>query len=158
MLIDGRPLSLWNARALRAQLGMVSQDDALLQGSIAENIALFDEHIDMARVQESARLAAIHDDIAAMPMGYQSLVGDMGSALSGGQKQRVLIARALYRSPRILVLDEGTAHLDVATERAVNQALQALAITRIVVAHRPETLQAADRVVNLAAKPALAAV
>ena len=150
VLIDGRPLSLWSARAVRAQLGVVSQDDTLLQGSIAENIALFDEHIDMARVRECARLAAVHDDIAKMPMGYQSLVGDMGSALSGGQKQRLMIARALYRQPRILILDEGTAHLDVATERAVNAALAGLAITRIVVAHRPETLRAADRVIDLA--------
>jgi ATP-binding cassette subfamily B protein RaxB len=150
VLIDGRPLSLWNARAVRAQLGVVSQDDTLLQGSIAENIAMFDEHIDMAQVQQCARLAAVHDDIATMPMGYQSLVGDMGSALSGGQKQRLMIARALYRRPRILILDEGTAHLDIATERAINAALAGLAITRIVVAHRPETLRAADRVIELA--------
>lgn len=145
--IDGRPLALWNARALRTQLGVVTQDDSLLQGSIAENIAFFDERIDVARVEACARTACIHDDIAAMPMGYQSLVGDMGSALSAGQKQRVLLARALYREPKILILDEGTAHLDVATERAVNAALSALKITRIVVAHRAETLAAADRVV-----------
>lgn len=150
VLIDGRPLGLWSARAMRAQLGVVSQDDMLLQGSIAENIAMFDEHINMPQVQECARLAAVHEDIALMPMGYQSLVGDMGSALSGGQKQRVMIARALYRRPRILILDEGTAHLDVATEHAVNTALAGLAITRIVVAHRPETLRAADRVIDLA--------
>lgn len=150
VLVDGRPIGLWNARALRSQLGVVSQDDTLLQGSLAENIAFFDEHIDMVRVEECARLAAIHEDIAAMPMGYQSLVGDMGAALSGGQKQRVLIARALYRKPKILIMDEGTAQLDVSTEEAINAALKTLSITRVVVAHRSETLQAADRVITLA--------
>jgi len=82
-------------------------------------------------------------------MGYESLVGDMGSTLSGGQKQRVLIARALYLRPRILILDEGTSHLDVDTERAVNAALSALSITRIVVAHRSDTIRAAGRIVSL---------
>jgi len=104
-----------------------------LQGTLAENNAGFDEGIDIER----------------MPMGYESLVGDMGSTLSGGQKQRVLIARALYQRPRILILDEGTSHLDVDTERAVNAALSALSITRIVVAHRPDTIRAAGRVVSL---------
>ena len=96
-----------------------------------------------------AQLTQIHADIERMPMGYESLVGDMGSTLSGGQKQRVLIARALYQRPRILILDEGTSHLDVDTERAVNAALSALSITRIVVAHRPATIRAAGRVVSL---------
>jgi ATP-binding cassette subfamily B protein RaxB len=103
----------------------------------------------MARVRECATLAQIKSDIERMPMGYESLVGDMGSTLSGGQKQRVLLARALYRRPRILILDEGTSHLDVETEKAVNAALSNLAITRLVVAHRPETLRAAGRVVTL---------
>jgi ATP-binding cassette subfamily B protein RaxB len=103
----------------------------------------------MARVRECAALAQISTDIERMPMGYESLVGDMGSTLSGGQKQRVLIARALYRRPRILILDEGTSHLDLENERAVNAALSQLAITRLVVAHRPETLRAAGRVITL---------
>ncbi|MFO0454530.1 MAG: ATP-binding cassette domain-containing protein, partial [Planctomycetota bacterium] len=98
---------------------------------------------------ECATLAQIRNDIERMPMGYESLVGDMGSTLSGGQKQRVLLARALYRRPRILILDEGTSHLDVETEKAVNAALSNLAITRLVVAHRPETLRAAGRVITL---------
>ena len=122
---------------------------SLLQGTLAGNIAGFDEGIDMTRVRLRAQLAQIHADIERMPMGYESLVGDMGSTLSGGQKQRVLIARALYQRPRILILDEGTSHLDVDTERAVNAALSALSITRIVVAHRPDTIRAAGRVVSL---------
>ncbi|MGF1464113.1 MAG: peptidase domain-containing ABC transporter [Maricaulaceae bacterium] len=149
VLIDGRPAASWGPRHLRRQLGVVAQDDQLLQGSIAENIALFDERIDMDRVEAAAKLAAIHNDIAKMPMGYQSLVGDMGSALSGGQKQRIMIARALYRRPRILIMDEGTSNLDVNTEAAINAALQRLQVTRVVVAHRPETLRAADRVLAL---------
>ncbi len=147
VLIDGRPIAAWGPRALRAQIGFVAQDDVLLQGAIAENIAGFDPQIDMGRVQEAAGLAAIAADISTMPMGYQTLVGDMGSALSGGQKQRILLARALYRRPALLILDEGTSHLDVDTERAINAALQSLAITRVVVAHRPETLRSAGRIV-----------
>ena len=152
VLIDGRPLAQWSAAALRRQIALVAQDDQLLAGSIAENIAFFDDQIDMKWVQECARRATVHEDIQRMPMGYQTLVGDMGSTLSGGQKQRVMIARALYRRPRILILDEGTSHLDVDTERAVNAALSDMAITRIVVAHRPETIRAATRVVNLNTK------
>jgi ATP-binding cassette subfamily B protein RaxB len=134
---------------IKRQIALVAQDDSLLQGTLAENISGFDEQIDMARVRECADLAQIKSDIERMPMGYESLVGDMGSTLSGGQKQRVLLARALYRRPRILILDEGTSHLDVETEKAVNAALSNLAITRLVVAHRPETLRAAGRVVSL---------
>jgi ATP-binding cassette subfamily B protein RaxB len=134
---------------LRSRIALVAQDDSLLQGTLAENISGFDEQIDMGRVRECATLAQISTDIERMPMGYESLVGDMGSTLSGGQKQRVLIARALYRRPRILILDEGTSHLDLENERAVNAALSALAITRLVVAHRSETLRAAGRVITL---------
>ncbi|HEX8470252.1 MAG TPA: ATP-binding cassette domain-containing protein, partial [Brevundimonas sp.] len=151
ILIDGRPLAFWNPRSFRRQIGVVMQDDALLQGSLIENIALFDERPDMQRVEAAARTAAIYDEIVAMPMGFQSLVGDMGSALSGGQRQRLMIARALYRQPRILVLDEGTSQLDISNEQAINAALRNLNMTRIVVAHRPETLRAADRVLLLQA-------
>ncbi|MGZ8284253.1 MAG: peptidase domain-containing ABC transporter [Allosphingosinicella sp.] len=149
VLIDGRPLAKWSNRSLRSQISYVSQEDQLLAGSIAENIAFFAEDISMEQVRASATLARVNDEIMAMPMGYESLVGDMGSSLSGGQKQRVLIARALYRRPKILVMDEGTAHLDVINEREVTAALSALPITRIVIAHRPETIAAADRVFDL---------
>lgn len=147
--LDGqaaRP-ELW--RAWREQVGVVAQDDRLLSGTIADNIAFFDPDLDMARVHEAAVAARVHDEISRMPMQYLSLVGDMGSTLSGGQKQRVLLARALYRRPRILVLDEGTANLDVDTEELIGELISALPITRIVVAHRPALLQRADRVVAL---------
>lgn len=136
-------------RAWRQQIGLVAQDDRLLSGSIADNIAFFDPDLDMQRVKEAASEARVHDDIAQMPMQYLSLVGDMGSALSGGQKQRILLARALYRQPRILILDEGTANLDVATEVILAERLAQMDITRIVVAHRPALLERADRVLVL---------
>jgi len=101
---------------------------------------------DQQRVEEAARQASIHDEILAMPMGYHSLIGDMGTTLSGGQKQRVILARALYRQPRILFLDEATSHLDVERERLVNDAVRQMKLTRIIIAHRPETIASADRV------------
>ncbi|MFO0511940.1 MAG: ATP-binding cassette domain-containing protein [Gammaproteobacteria bacterium] len=101
--MDGQPLSRWNAQSLRSQIALVAQDDSLLQGTLAENISGFDEQIHLRLVRACA-------EPPRMPMGYESLVGDMGSTLSGGQKQRVLLARALYRRPRILILREGCSH------------------------------------------------
>jgi len=149
VLIDGEPLARRGTRAWRAAVGAVMQDEPLFSGSIAENIAFFDGQADRARIEECARVAAVHDEIEAMPMGYDTLIGDMGAALSGGQKQRILLARALYKRPAVLLLDEATSSLDVERERIVNQAVKQLALTRVIVAHRPETIASASRVVAL---------
>lgn len=133
----------------RKLVGTVMQDDQLFAGSIADNVSFFDPAPDQEAIERFARLAAVHDDIAAMPMGYNTLIGDMGAALSGGQKQRILLARALYKRPRILFLDEATSALDVQRERAVNEAIRSLKLTRIIIAHRPETIAAAERVIVL---------
>lgn len=147
--IDNIPVRQLGLATYRRLIGTVMQDDILLAGSIADNICFFDTQCDKERVEQCARQAAVHAEISAMPMGYQTLVGEMGSSLSGGQKQRVLLARALYKSPLILALDEATSHLDIENEHKVNLALRGLSLTRIMVAHRPETIKAAERVIAL---------
>lgn len=149
ILINGVPISRMGLTRLRKMVGTVMQDDVLLSGSILENITFFDSHVDMDWVRDCARVAAIDDEIQKLPMGYQTLVGDMGSTLSGGQRQRILLARALYKRPKILFLDEATSSLDVHNEFRVNKALRELNITRITIAHRPETISSADRVFAL---------
>lgn len=149
VLLDGRSLESWGPKATRRALGVVMQDDELLAGTIAENVAFFDESIDVERVWTCLEQAAIAQDILKMPMRVETFVGEMGANLSGGQKQRLLLARALYRQPRILVLDEATSHLDMRRESKINAALKLLTITRVIVAHRRETIAAADRVITI---------
>ena len=149
ILVGGSKLQHVGLAGYRDLVGTVMQDDHLFTGSIADNIAFFDPAPDQARIEACARLAAVHQDIAVMPMGYNTLVGDIGTGLSGGQKQRILLARALYKQPTILVLDEATSHLDVANEQLVNAAIRQIALTRIIIAHRPETIAMARRVVVL---------
>jgi ATP-binding cassette subfamily B protein RaxB len=145
ILIDGVPLRILGHEAFRKSIGVVMQDDQLLSGSIADNICFFDESFELENMVHCAELAGIHEEICRMPMAYNSLIGDMGTSLSGGQKQRVLLARALYRRPRLLFMDEGTSHLDIATERQVTAAVKALGLTRVIIAHRPETTASAER-------------
>jgi ATP-binding cassette subfamily B protein RaxB len=148
--LDSHPADPERWRAWRRHIGFVAQDDRLMSGTLAENIAAFDPEIDMARVEAAAEAAQVAEDIARFPMRYLSLVGDMGSTLSGGQRQRVLLARAFYRQPKILFLDEGTANLDEETEEKLADLIEGLSITRIVVAHRPALIRRAQKVFVLA--------
>jgi ATP-binding cassette subfamily B protein RaxB len=145
VFVDGLPLRTFGAQAFRDQIGVVMQDDQLLSGSIADNICFFDSAFDPAHMQHCATLAGVHEEIMRMPMAYDSLIGDMGSSLSGGQRQRILLARALYKRPKILFMDEGTSHLDTAIEAKVNAAIETLGLTRVIIAHRPETIASARR-------------
>jgi ATP-binding cassette subfamily B protein RaxB len=144
--IDIRKLGL---DTYRQWVGAVMQDDQLFAGSIADNICFFDAEPSMERIVAAAQAAAIHEGIMAMPMGYQSLVGDMGSSLSGGQKQRLVLARVLYQQSRLIVLDEATSHLDAECEQLVNSTLGQLPISRLVIAHRPETIASAQKIIAL---------
>jgi ATP-binding cassette, subfamily B, bacterial CvaB/MchF/RaxB len=158
VLIGGIALKQLGLKQYREHIAAVMQDDQLFAGSLTENIAFFDPQTSQSRVEAAAKLAAIHDDIARMPMGYNTLAGDMGSGLSGGQKQRIFLARALYKSPRILFLDEATSHLDNHTELTVNQAIKRLKMTRITIAHRPQTLEMAERLIILSKANAIVGV
>lgn len=147
--LDERKCGMEDVIAARNRMGIVMQDDVLFAGSISDNIAFFATPPNQEKVVMSAKLAAIHDEIEAMPMGYHTLVGDMGTVFSGGQKQRILLARALYREPDVLFLDEATSHLDITCENAVNQAVRALPVTRVIIAHRMETILSTERVIVL---------
>lgn len=147
--VDGIDIRQLGFSEYRKQIAAVMQDDQLLSGSITDNISFFDPQLDMKQVEWASRIASIEHDILSMAMGYNTLVGDMGAALSGGQIQRLLLARALYRKPKILFMDEATSNLDTVLEASVNDAVKKLDITRIIIAHRPETIASADRVIKL---------
>ncbi len=148
--VEGVALKNFGVRTFRHRIGAVLQDDRLLAGTIADNVSFFDADLDMAKVEECLAKACVLDDILKMPMGTMTLVGDLGSTLSGGQQQRVLLARALYREPTILFLDEGTANLDPETEARVSETLRGLSCTRIFVAHREAAIAGADRTLLVA--------
>ncbi len=149
ILINGEPLHHISIEHFRNCIGVVMQDDKLFAGSIADNISFFCDELDQEHLEKCAQIAAIDSDIKAMPMGYHTLIGDMGTTLSGGQKQRLIIARALYKKPAILLLDEATSHLDIKCEKSISQSLQNIDMTRIAIAHRPETIRAAQRILEI---------
>lgn len=149
IIIGEKSLKNIDHENLRNLVALVSQDDVLFSGSIQENISFFDNYVQQDWVEKCAKMTSIHNEIIAMPMGYQTLVGDMGNFLSGGQKQRILLARALYKKPKILFLDEATSHLDILKEQEINNTIKSLDITRIIIAHRPETIKSVDRVIVL---------
>ncbi|MFM7294878.1 MAG: ATP-binding cassette domain-containing protein [Burkholderiales bacterium] len=152
VIIAGHDIHRVDPQHYRSMIGTVMQDDSLFAGSILDNITFFDPVVDIQRAMSAAAIAAIHDDIARMPMQYNTLIGDMGSSLSGGQRQRVILARAFYKQPKILFLDEATSHVDVMQEKAINDVLKQLGITIVMIAHRPETIQAASRLIDLSVK------
>lgn len=143
---DVKKIGLNNYRACTA---CVLQEDRLFSGSIADNISGFDDEADLQLITECARKCNIHDEIMRMPMGYETIIGELGTGISGGQKQRLLIARALYQKPGILFMDEATSHLDANNESMINRAIESLKITRIIVAHRPSTIASVDRIIDL---------
>lgn len=149
VLIDGVNLNDFGLANYRDEIATVMQDDVLLGGSIMDNITLFDQSPDFDKAVNCAVMASIAEDILRMPMGFQTLVGDLGSTLSGGQQQRLYLARALYKNPRILYLDEASSHLDTATEKKINNVLGSMGITRVIIAHRQETINMASRVFNM---------
>jgi ATP-binding cassette, subfamily B, bacterial CvaB/MchF/RaxB len=149
VLFGGVSIRNMDPQVLRTSVASVTQNDTLFAGSLSDNICFFDSQADQQWIEQCAKMASIHDEIAAMPMGYNTFIGDMGSALSGGQQQRVLLARALYQKPKVLILDEATSHLDLRRESMVSAAIHSLEITRIIVAHRPQTAEHADRIILL---------
>lgn len=154
VLVNGMDINSIGVNNYRRSIACVLQDDKLFAGSIAENIAGFDAQKDADWVVSCAKHSNIHEEIMRMPMGYETLISELGGSLSGGQKQRLLIARALYRRPSLLFLDEATSHLDTANEAHINTSISALKITRIFIAHRLSTIESADRVVDLSPRAA----
>lgn len=146
---DGVDHQAWDPSTLRSRIGMVTQDTRLLATSVRENISLLDASLPLEQIERAARMAEIHDDVSRLLLGYDTVLSDGGGSLSGGQRQRLCLARALLRSPSLLVLDEATSQLDTITERRVQENLRNLACTRVVIAHRLSTIRDADRIVVL---------
>ncbi len=144
---DGKPLGDMDLRAVRQQIGVVPQHPFIFGGTVRENIALSAPGAQLDRIQAAARVACLHDDVAAMPMSYDTVISDGGGSLSGGQRQRVAIARAILRNPTLMLLDEATSALDNSTEARVIAGLEKLRCTRITVAHRLSTVRNADLIV-----------
>jgi ATP-binding cassette, subfamily B, bacterial CvaB/MchF/RaxB len=149
VLVNGRDLRTIATADYARVIGVVMQDDLLFQGTVADNVSFFEAPVDRERVVRAAQKANVAADIEAMPMQYYSMLAEAASDLSGGQKQRLFIARAIYHAPKILFLDEATSHLDSASEALVSRAVKAMEVTRILVAHRRETIASADRVLTL---------
>lgn len=147
--VNGKSIRKHGLGNYRSQIACVLQDDRLLSGTVNENISSFITDPDRERIVFCAKQSSIHEEIMALPMGYNTLLSELGGTISGGQKQRILIARALYKQPVILFMDESTSHLDAANERKINQAISALNITRVIVAHRQTTIDSADVVLHL---------
>lgn len=150
--VDGRDINEFGKRNFRRRVAAVMQDDKLYAGSILDNISLFSPEPDIELAQKCAEMAQVHHAILRKPMGYNSLIGSMGTSLSGGEKQRVILARALYKQPSLLLMDEASSNLDVKTEIAINNAISELNMTRIIIAHRPQTIRNAKRVFRLTPK------
>ena len=149
VLINGIDIRQIGINNYHRMIACVMQDDRLFSGSIRENICGFAEEMDEEWMVECARASHIHDVIMNMPMGYETLIGELGEGLSGGQKQRIFIARALYRKPGILFMDEATSSLDTESERFVNAAIKKMNITRVIIAHRETTLRTVDRIISI---------
>ncbi|SXD70952.1 peptidase domain-containing ABC transporter [Klebsiella variicola] len=158
VLVDNLDITKIGLNNYRHGTACVLQEDRLFSGSLIDNISGFEDNVDLNFVMECAKRCNIHDEIMKMPMGYETIIGELGLGISGGQKQRILIARALYRKPSILFMDEATSHLDLKNESVINQSISALSITRIIVAHRPSTIASADRVIDLSQSKTLALI
>jgi ATP-binding cassette subfamily B protein len=150
ILFDGVDLVRLDLRSVRSQLGIVLQEPFLFGESIRRNISMGVPDLPLHRIVEAARQAQIHDDIAALPMGYDTVLADGGVSLSGGQRQRIALARALVRRPAVLLLDEATSHLDAITECLIQEELARLRCTRVIIAHRLSTIRGADKILVLA--------